>query len=98
MYSCGSLTRKMKRGGGGCMDHQFHKPAQPWEKSEGYTAHKHTHTHTYKYTSVCFSFSRTPTCVCVYVYIIILLLISSSLILLQVYSPCIRTQSIKTMS
>ena len=25
MYSCGSLAPKMKRGGG-CMDHQFHKP------------------------------------------------------------------------
>ena len=37
MYSCGSLAPKLKRGGGGgCMDHQFHKPAQPWEKSEGY--------------------------------------------------------------
>ena len=34
MYSCGSLAPKMKRGGG-CMDHQFHKPTQPWEKSEG---------------------------------------------------------------
>ena len=53
MYSCGSLAPKMKRGGGGCMDHQFHKPAQPWEKSEGYTAHKHTHTPTS--THVCVS-------------------------------------------
>ena len=35
MYSCGSLAPKMKRGGGGCMHSDFHKPAQPWEKSEG---------------------------------------------------------------
>ena len=34
MYSCGSLAPKMKRGG--CMDSAFHKPAQPWERSEGW--------------------------------------------------------------
>ena len=33
MYSCGSLAPKMKRGG--CMDSAFHRPAQPWERSEG---------------------------------------------------------------
>ena len=33
MYSCGSLAPKMKRGG--CMDAAFHRPAQPWERSEG---------------------------------------------------------------
>ena len=33
MYSCGSLAPKMRRGG--CMDSNFHKPSQPWEKSEG---------------------------------------------------------------
>ena len=33
MYSCGSLAPKMRRGG--CMDSAFHKPAEPWEKSEG---------------------------------------------------------------
>ena len=65
MYSCGSLAPKMKRGGEGCMDHQFHKPAQPWEKSEGYTTQTHTHMPTSThYTRVCFSFSRTPTSVC----------------------------------
>lgn len=35
MYSCGSLAPKMKKGGGGCMQSAFHRPAQPWEKSEG---------------------------------------------------------------
>ncbi|CAH1263660.1 Hypp2742 [Branchiostoma lanceolatum] len=36
MYSCGSLAPKMGRGrGGGCMDHQFRKPAEPWELTEG---------------------------------------------------------------
>ena len=34
MYSCGSLAPKMRRGG--CMDSHFHKPSQPWEKSEGW--------------------------------------------------------------
>ena len=33
MYSCGSLAPKMRRGG--CMDTHFHKPAEPWEKTEG---------------------------------------------------------------
>ena len=37
MYSCGSLAPKMHRGkrGGGCMDHQFRKPSEPWEKADG---------------------------------------------------------------
>ena len=35
MYSFGSLAPKIKRGGG-CMDSHFHKPAEPWEKSEGW--------------------------------------------------------------
>lgn len=34
MYSCGSLAPRMKRGGG-CLDHTFQKPSQPWEKGEG---------------------------------------------------------------
>ena len=34
MYSSGSYT-KMKWGDGGCMHSDFHKPAQPWKKSEG---------------------------------------------------------------
>ena len=95
MYSCGSLAPKMKRGGGGCMDHQFHKPAQPWEKSEGYTD---TNTHTCLQVHTCVFLISLHSNLCVYVYIIILLLIYSSLILLQVYSSCIRTQSIKAMS
>ncbi|XP_064405972.1 uncharacterized protein LOC135351009 [Halichondria panicea] len=33
MYSCGSLAPKMRRGG--CMDSHYHKPGEPWEKSEG---------------------------------------------------------------
>ena len=33
MYLCRSLAPKMRRGG--CMDSHFHKPAEPWEKSEG---------------------------------------------------------------
>ena len=38
MYSCGSLAPKMGRGsrGGGCMDHQFRKPSEPWELADGY--------------------------------------------------------------
>ncbi|XP_013398368.1 uncharacterized protein LOC106164872 [Lingula anatina] len=37
MYSCGSLAPKMGRGkrGGGCMDHQFKRPSEPWELGEG---------------------------------------------------------------
>ncbi|XP_041353501.1 uncharacterized protein LOC121371570 [Gigantopelta aegis] len=36
MYSCGSLAPKMGRGrGGGCMDHQFRKPPEPWELADG---------------------------------------------------------------
>ncbi|XP_048737561.2 uncharacterized protein LOC125652410 [Ostrea edulis] len=37
MYSCGSLAPKMLRGsrGGGCMDHQFRKPSEPWELADG---------------------------------------------------------------
>jgi HEAT repeat protein len=34
MYSCGSLAPRMRKSGG-CMDHGFQKPSQPWEKSEG---------------------------------------------------------------
>ncbi|GFO50483.1 hypothetical protein PoB_007698800, partial [Plakobranchus ocellatus] len=34
MYSCGSLAPKMGRGGG-CMDHQFRKPPEPWELADG---------------------------------------------------------------
>jgi len=34
MYSCGSLAPKMRRGGG-CADHLFRKPAEPWEKADG---------------------------------------------------------------
>lgn len=38
MYSCGSLAPKMGRGkrAGGCMDHQFKRPAEPWELTDGY--------------------------------------------------------------
>ncbi|KAK3597150.1 hypothetical protein CHS0354_038078 [Potamilus streckersoni] len=37
MYSCGSLAPKMGRGsfGGGCMDHKFQKPSEPWELADG---------------------------------------------------------------
>ncbi|XP_072032350.1 uncharacterized protein [Amphiura filiformis] len=36
MYSCGSLAPKMGRGSkGGCMDHQFKKPSEPWEFCDG---------------------------------------------------------------
>ncbi|KAK2178117.1 hypothetical protein NP493_558g01003 [Ridgeia piscesae] len=37
MYSCGSLAPKMHRGkrGGGCMDHQFKRPSEPWELGDG---------------------------------------------------------------
>ncbi|XP_071164390.1 uncharacterized protein [Mytilus edulis] len=34
MYSCGSLAPKMGRGGG-CMDHKFKKPSEPWELTDG---------------------------------------------------------------
>ncbi|KAK7788464.1 hypothetical protein R5R35_012208 [Gryllus longicercus] len=34
MYSCGSLAPKMGRGGG-CSDHQFRRPSQPWELADG---------------------------------------------------------------
>eukprot|EP00127_Corallochytrium_limacisporum_P001876 Clim_evm31s88 gene=Clim_evmTU31s88 len=34
MYSCGSLAPKLRRGGG-CMDHAFKKPTEPWEWSDG---------------------------------------------------------------
>lgn len=34
MYSCGSLAPKMRRGGG-CADHLFRRPAEPWEKGDG---------------------------------------------------------------
>ncbi|CAH1792996.1 unnamed protein product [Owenia fusiformis] len=34
MYSCGSLAPKMGRGGG-CMDHQFKRPSEPWETADG---------------------------------------------------------------
>ncbi|GFS25769.1 Arm repeat-containing protein [Elysia marginata] len=34
MYSCGSLAPKMGRGGG-CMDHQFRRPSEPWEFADG---------------------------------------------------------------
>ena len=34
MYSCGSLAPKLKRGGG-CMDHGFTKPKEPWEQTDG---------------------------------------------------------------
>jgi hypothetical protein len=34
MFSCGSLAPKLKRGGG-CMDHGFTKPKEPWECSDG---------------------------------------------------------------
>ena len=68
MYSCGSLAPKMKRGGGGCMDHQFHKPAQPWEKSEGYTAHKHTHIPTSTHVCVSHFLALQLVCVCLHNY------------------------------
>ncbi|KAK6182480.1 hypothetical protein SNE40_010161 [Patella caerulea] len=37
MYSCGSLAPKMGRGNrsGGCMDHKFRKPSEPWELADG---------------------------------------------------------------
>ena len=34
MFSCGSLAPKLKRGGG-CMDHGFTKPKEPWEMTDG---------------------------------------------------------------
>ncbi|GFY50792.1 uncharacterized protein TNIN_184751 [Trichonephila inaurata madagascariensis] len=34
MYSCGSLAPKMGRGGG-CSDHKFKKPSEPWELADG---------------------------------------------------------------
>ncbi|GFU22070.1 uncharacterized protein NPIL_298861 [Nephila pilipes] len=34
MYSCGSLAPKMGRGGG-CSDHKFRKPSEPWEFADG---------------------------------------------------------------
>ncbi|XP_012562698.2 uncharacterized protein LOC100213644 [Hydra vulgaris] len=34
MYSCGSLAPKMKRGGG-CSDHSFKRPSEPWELADG---------------------------------------------------------------
>lgn len=34
LYSCGSLAPKLKRGGG-CMDHGFTRPKEPWEQSDG---------------------------------------------------------------
>lgn len=34
MYSCGSLAPKMGRGGG-CSDHKFRKPSEPWEYADG---------------------------------------------------------------
>ncbi|KAG8191252.1 hypothetical protein JTE90_003264 [Oedothorax gibbosus] len=34
MYSCGSLAPKMGRGGG-CSDHKFRKPSEPWEMADG---------------------------------------------------------------
>jgi len=34
MFSCGSLAPKLQRGGG-CMDHGFSRPRQPWEASDG---------------------------------------------------------------
>ncbi|XP_070576630.1 uncharacterized protein [Ptychodera flava] len=36
MYSCGSLAPKMGRGGG-CMDHKFRRPSEPWELCDGCT-------------------------------------------------------------
>ncbi|XP_014671947.1 PREDICTED: uncharacterized protein LOC106812561 [Priapulus caudatus] len=33
MYSCGSLAPKMRAGG--CMDHQFRRPPEPWEVGDG---------------------------------------------------------------
>ncbi|XP_071507896.1 uncharacterized protein [Diadema antillarum] len=36
MYSCGSLAPKMGRGReGGCMDHKFRRPPEPWELCDG---------------------------------------------------------------
>ncbi|PIK43733.1 hypothetical protein BSL78_19410 [Apostichopus japonicus] len=36
MYSCGSLAPKMGKGReGGCMDHKFRKPSEPWELGDG---------------------------------------------------------------
>lgn len=34
MYSCGSLAPKLRRGGG-CMDHGFSRPKEPWEETDG---------------------------------------------------------------
>eukprot|EP00050_Salpingoeca_kvevrii_P013114 m.26834 g.26834 ORF g.26834 m.26834 type:complete len:692 (-) comp4672_c0_seq1:180-2255(-) len=34
MYSCGSLAPRLKRKGG-CMDHGFQRPQEPWEQSDG---------------------------------------------------------------
>eukprot|EP00163_Fabomonas_tropica_P005317 TRINITY_DN14826_c0_g2_i1.p1 TRINITY_DN14826_c0_g2~~TRINITY_DN14826_c0_g2_i1.p1 ORF type:complete len:711 (-),score=131.78 TRINITY_DN14826_c0_g2_i1:100-2232(-) len=33
-FSCGSLAPKLRRGGG-CMDHGFVRPKQPWESTDG---------------------------------------------------------------
>ncbi|XP_063218137.1 uncharacterized protein LOC134528448 isoform X1 [Bacillus rossius redtenbacheri] len=33
MYSCGSLAPRMGRGG--CSDHKFRRPSQPWEMADG---------------------------------------------------------------
>ena len=40
VYSCGSLAPKLKGGEGkrrgvGCMDHGYHRPVEPWEKTDG---------------------------------------------------------------
>ena len=58
MYSCGSLAPKMGRGrSGGCMDHQFRKPSEPWELADGYVW---VCTHLYV--------AALLMCVCVFVY------------------------------
>lgn len=36
MYSCGSLAPKMRAGG--CMDHQFRRPPEPWEIADGWVS------------------------------------------------------------
>lgn len=35
VYSCGSLAPKLKKRKGGCMDHGFRRPQEPWEKTDG---------------------------------------------------------------
>lgn len=35
MYSCGSLAPKLKKRGGGCMNHSFNRKQELWEATDG---------------------------------------------------------------